>query len=559
MQGIRDRFDNPLQEDSLRLLLRQVNGGELKFNELMSDPSPNVFLGPELFPEVEFVELVNTSELALNTQGMLLEIGDNQYRLGAFELAPDSFLVLSSDHSKGLWSNAMPLLFLDWPTYALSNDAQHLRLFSAKGQLLDQLNYTSSWQEPLKSEGGWSLERVDLNCACENGLNWQSSTHPHGASPGASNSRSGTYSDSTLGQLLYYEIPALDSLVLHFDRTLEPISALKISPDLGLLAQSQNQGIAQFRFVQTMKAEQVYWLQFSDSLRDCADRATALDSFPFALATAPGAGDIRISELLFNPHPDGSDFVEIYNQTAAYFDVAHLGLSQWDNGLLELFPLSTQHRLLAPGGLMVFAADLDDLKKQYLAEASTLHHTHLPSMPDAGVSLALYYSDLSLIDRISVKEDYHHPFIGDAEGVSLYRLDFSDVALEPNQWESSPSNVGYASPGRLEPALVKNSKAHWGAEPDYLSPNGDGYHDFLNFHYSLPKAAWIKADLFNKEGKWIKSLCRGEFRSESGQFAWKGRDSKGQLCAGGIYVAVLEYQYRDGHRGFDRCAVVLSQ
>lgn len=559
LEGIKDRFANPIQSDSLSLMLREVGAGELRFNEIMSDPSPKVFLSPSVFPEVEFIELKNISELALNTQGMLLEIGDDQYRLDPYDLDAQSFLVLASRSSEGLWPASVPVLYIDWPTYALSNEGQGISLFSAKGLLLDQLTFSKDWQEPLKAEGGWSLERVDLSCACANALNWKSSIHPHGASPGLANSRAGPYEDSTWGQLLFYEIPSLDSLVLHFDRSLGPIDRLQLRPDLGIDTLIHEGYNWLLRLQNQIQNEELYWLKFSDSLSDCAQRAVKLDSVPFGLAGSPKLGDIRISEILINPYDEGSDFVEIYNLTTSYFDLAQLRLGIWEEGIVAPMILSEEHRVLQPGALLALSPDLDHLKRQYDAPASALQKVTLPSMPDAGVSLALCRSDLSLIDRVAVEEEFHHPFIGDPEGVSLYRLDFSDFATASHQWESSPRNQGYATPGRWYLSERTWKKEIWQAEPEYISPNGDGYHDFLNFKYALEEGAWIKADLFNQYGKWIKSLCKGEFRSERGSFSWKGRDAAGQICPAGIYVAVLEYQYPEGHRGFERCAVVLSQ
>lgn len=558
LSGISDRFSNSYQ-DSLELLFREVLFGEIRFTEVMSDPYPKVYLGPEAFPEVEFIELINRSKIPINTGGMLLEVGSKQYRLGSYDLEPDSLLVLSGWNSNGLWPDARPLLFIDWPSYALGNEAQHMALYTPKGLLVDELNYEKAWHDPIKADGGWSLERIDTDCACGNPYNWQSSKHPYGASPGSINSIAGIYSDTTLAKFLHYEVPKDDSLVLLFDRPLRPITALSLSSALNLDTSYRRDENWHLSLSEALREGQLHWLSFRDSLHDCANVPVLLDSIPLALAQKPEQGEIQISEVLFNPHAEGSDFVEIYNRSDHFFDLANLRLALWDDALIEPRSLSQSHRILLPSQAIALTADLEHLIRNYAGRASNLQQADLPSMPDDGVALALSTSDLELIDRISVEEAFHHPFLGDPEGVSLYRLDYSKFATNQEQWESSPRNLGYASPGVLHYFKTSETQSLWAAEPNYISPNGDGYHDVLNFRYNLDSGAWIKVDLFNRQGKWIKSLCAGEFAAGSGAFPWRGKDAQQEMCPAGIYIALLEYQYPNGRRGFERCVVVLSQ
>ena len=65
----------------------------------------------------------------------------------------------------------------------------------------------------------------------------------------------------------------------------------------------------------------------------------------------PIKSELLISEVLFNPFPEGCDFVEIYNNSGQAVDISGLFLATRDasKALKQLTQLSVYQQYLAPG------------------------------------------------------------------------------------------------------------------------------------------------------------------------------------------------------------------
>src|SRR5690606_7704323 len=70
---------------------------------------------------------------------------------------------------------------------ALTNAGERL-LLSSEGQNIFQVDYSDLWHEgDEQRSGGYALEMKDPANPCGGRLNWGSSTHPDGGTPGAEN------------------------------------------------------------------------------------------------------------------------------------------------------------------------------------------------------------------------------------------------------------------------------------------------------------------------------------------------------------------------------------
>lgn len=565
LSGIADLFGNR-QSDSLILLKRVLNTGELSINEIMADPSPKVDLNPSSFPEVEFLELINTSTLAIPLSGIKLKVGDREYELPNYTLEADSLLVLSAQNTLEFWPSRLAVAGMDWSNSTLSNSGNSLALISPEGLIIEEFYYQQKWfNDPVKAEGGWSLERVNPFIGCHNSSNWKASNNSNGATPGESNSVAGNYLDTSEPHLLYFEIPQTNRIDLHFDRAFYLhdsnyfVSELSID---SLVNVSEHKHWA-FFFNQDFQAGQIYHLRQRDTLYDCNAKSLWRDSLLFGLARKPESGELRISELLFNPASGQSDFIEICNRSDDFLDLADLACRAWypeDNSLGMPFHFSDQHRILAPGEVLALSENPPALAEYYRADLRSIHEVpSLPSMGDAGCALVLVRRDLQELDSVLVEESFHASFLGNTEGISLFRIDYSEAALEENQWQSTPSAQAYATPGYADISSVKASDGQWTCSPKYISPNGDGYNDWISFHYSLEEAAWLQVWIYDRFGNLKKELCSGEWSPAEGQFLWKGEQEDGALSSGGLYIALLEFRYPSGKMGRHRLSFVISQ
>jgi len=565
LSGVSDYFGNR-QSDSLVLINRIVSSGELSINEIMADPSPKVDLRPNSFPEVEFIELKNTSPLTIPLRGFKLKVGDRDYELPNYILKPDSLLIISAQNTLEFWPSSIPVAGMDWSSSALTNSGNSLALISPEGLIIEEFYYQQNWyKDPAKAEGGWSLERLNSYLGCHNSHNWKASISSIGATPGEPNSVAGVYQDSSAPKLLFYEIPQTNRLDLHFDRAIYVQNSSYFVPKLSidsLVNVAEHKHWALY-FNQDFQAEQIYHLRQRDTLYDCSAKVFWQDSLSFGLARKPIPGDIRISEILFNPKSGQSDFIEIWNLSEDFLDLSDLGCRSWypeDNALGALYYFSNQHRIIAPGEVLALSESPLALAEYYRADLKSIQSVmELPSMSDAGCALLLVSRDQQELDRVLVEESFHSPFLGDPEGISLYRLEYSKSAQKNEHWQSTPALQNYATPGKVSTLPSRVSEEQWTCTPEYISPNGDGHNDWISFQYSLKEAAWLQVQIFDRFGNLQKDLSLGEWSPAQGQFAWKGTKEGGALCAAGLYIAVLEYRYPSGQMGRQRISFVISE
>ncbi len=565
-QGIQDLFGNTFQ-DTVNLLLRVLEPGDLRISEIMADPSPKVDPSPLSFPETEYLELYNASQLLIPLEGLQIQIGSRQYELPHFDLPPDSLVVLCTASMIPFWPKAIIVLPMSWSSAALSNDGTQIYLRDKDQKVIESLNYQKDWyQDPLKEEGGWSLERQDLLVDCQNRFNWSASTNPSGGSPGQVNSNQRAYHDSLPLVLDSWGLAKSNTLKLEFNRRFFfSDSAWVFNPKVSIdsMVVSPEGLQISFYFQEALEEGDRYNLSLRDSLRDCRAKGYWLDSLWIGIPRKPQMEEVYISELLFNPRSGGVDFVEVYNSGNAFLDLADLRLALWDPETQEIgavYPLAQSSRIIGPKEVIVLSEDPEIIREQY----SNIPGRHqevfdLPALPDQAGAICLLRSDLLFLDGVAYDDEAHSPFLANTEGCSIYRLDYSSNAIHPWQWQSTPGQYNYASPGWIPELGNQKVSGQWSATTEYLSPNADGYKDHIEFHYQLSDAAWLQVSIIDGQGSPQKVLEPGAYHTAQGVFIWKGDNEQGEICAAGVYIAYLEYRLANGEMARLRCSFVLSR
>ena len=155
---------------------------DVVINELMADPSPQVGL-----PDAEFVELFNTTLSNINLAGFTFSDGGTPVVLPAHTLLPGGFVILCKAADTAAFSSFGPVLPVSLP--ALNNGGDDLKLRNASGTLIDEVPYTTAWyNDPVKADGGWTLEQQNPFLTCSGKSNWSASQAALGGTPGVQNS-----------------------------------------------------------------------------------------------------------------------------------------------------------------------------------------------------------------------------------------------------------------------------------------------------------------------------------------------------------------------------------
>lgn len=214
-----------------------VNFRDIIITEIFPDPTPQVGL-----PASEFVELYNRSVNPIKLDGWHFTDGFSIGMLSSYILLPGNYLILSSSTTLDQFTEYGQTLSVSiFPT--LNNASDRLVLKDPNEEVIDSVHYSGSWyKDENKEAGGWTLERIDPENACENESNWIASTDPSGGTPGKQNSVHQIIPDITGPKLL--EAIQLTGTILQlvFDEklgtSLPGAADFSIEPSPGIVAVS---------------------------------------------------------------------------------------------------------------------------------------------------------------------------------------------------------------------------------------------------------------------------------------------------------------------------------
>ena len=260
----------------------------------------------------------------------------------------------------------------------------------------------------------------------------------------------------------------------------------------------------------------------------------------------PISGDLLVNEILFNPIENGSDFVELVNQSDDYISLTEVSLENKSNekGERIISPPS-----IAPGAYVVFTDDRNDILNRYTHhDPQVIYETDIPPFNNTGGNVSISVNG-EILDSFDYDEDFHHPLLDDVEGLSLARISLDEETDNPENWTSSSGSTGFASPGLPNGFGIVSAQNVFEIEDKVFSPNGDGDKDILQVNYSLESSEYVgNIRVFNEYGKLVKTLLTNELLSSGGIVQWDGRTEDGSLAPLGIYILHIEIYQLDGRR-----------
>jgi hypothetical protein len=258
---------------------------------------------------------------------------------------------------------------------------------------------------------------------------------------------------------------------------------------------------------------------------------------------------VVINEIMYDPLPGRSEFVELFNRSPDTLDLQEWKIMDMpsSSGSRTMFRLSDHRIPFPPGDYVVVGAD------------STLitQFPHLASQPSAKVVVA--NRDLSLnnsgddvilldltdarIDSVRYFSSWNNPVLNTStSGKSLERINPSLSSNDKRNWSSSISPAG-ATPGERNSiyTVALPSAARLQLSPNPFSPDNDGFEDFLALNYSLPSTtSMIRVRCFDVQGRLIRTVANNEPASSSGTVLWDGLDDNSQHVRIGMYIILFE-------------------
>lgn len=569
-----------------------ANRYDIIINEIMADPNPPVGL-----PEKEYVELYNRSNKTFNLENFTFtDASSVTSALPFFILGPGEYVTLYSNNdtvSLAFFGNVLPV-----GPFPDLNTSDELILQDQLGEVIDAVAYELSWyQNSDKGVGGWSLERINPDRPCEAADNWRASESLLGGTPSTQNSVLNSAPDVQSPDALRAFPLSADSIRIYFSEAIDELAgttAANYSLDNNINVLTAQLEPPFYNSViltldQALVLGTTYTITMSVGFTDCIGNPIALkNTARIALPQNIEKGDFILNEILFNPVTSGKDFVELYNTSNKVLNTANLVFSNaeiLDGNLANASSLQTRpvdvNWLVFPNEYVVITEDVDQVKGQYNTLNPELFvENRLPTYADKEGSVFLYeaYDSLyidntgnqqiaylaKVLDLFEYSEDFHSPLIDDLNGVSLERIDFGAPTNDHNNWHSAATEVGYATPAYQNSSFFTNDLS--GNDlillpTETVSPDGDGYEDFLLINYNVDDLGYIATiDIYDATGRLVRNLINGELLTREGSLQWDGTNNEGRKARIGIHILAIEIFRPDGTvRRFKKTCIVAGR
>ncbi len=558
--GVQDTTGNVMTAQTVGFQFVQIAIAaefDLLINEIMADPTPSAGL-----PEVEWVEIFNRSTKTLDLSGLRFDDGGTPQPLPAYLLAPQAYVVLATQANAPVLKTLTPNVLGITGFPSLNNDGDILTLSTATGMVIDRVAYSIDWHtEAAKKDGGWTLERINPNIPCLGKENWQSAPSLPGGTPGQPNASLQTTTDQTAPRLLAAFPESPTSIRLTFSEGLDEMTAenpsgYQIMPTRSISAATITPGdraTVTLTLDEPLQTGVVYTLQVNSVVEDCnGNMVEANSSTTLGLPEQPEFQDIVVNEILFNPASGGSRYVEFYNRSQKIFNWSDFFLSDQASGL-NLVSITT-NRLFLPGDYAVFTPSPSDITSRFAnVRAEVLYQNNLPSLDDKEDNLILFWRKINIplvtVDALHYSESWHNALLttSEKEGVALERISPEQPTNLPSNWTSAarPATGGAAGtptqPNSQRLATVDPSGDLVTLAVDRISPDNDGFEDFLDIRYALPDAGFVSTmTIFDSDGVPIKRLVRQQLIGSQGALRWDGDTDDGKRARPGIYILYME-------------------
>ena len=529
---------------------KAVTYGDVVFSELMPDPEPCVGL-----PAVEYVELSNRSGNTLSLAGWSFLYGDKSYALPACTIAAGEYVTLCAKTSVNAFPTGTSVVGMtSFPT--LLNSGKLMALVSASGELICQLDYADTWYgSGFKSGGGWSLECIDLTNFSGLASNWKASDDPSGGTPGRPNSVSmeNPATETPLCTRLY--VPSPQTVELHFSTFMQRsmlanILNYNLVPENSIVLSATvsipDTRVVTLQLSDTLVSGIIYELTIK-GLLDVAEKTLNDTTLVFGLPEKPTPGSLQLNEILFNPLPGSSDYVELVNVGTKCVDLSEV----WLTNRTSTGSLNTGKRLsdkplpCVPGSYWLLSESPDSVcaAGPFPAIPNSLKVSGFPSMPDDAGTVSLVTTSAEILDETTYTDRMHFALITNAEGVALEKNRPDAPSRLPSNWTSANALVHFGTPGfpnsNLLESAVPGVKGFY-TKQSWMTPNNDGRDDRICIFYEWAEPCAGTLRIFDLQGRLVRTLANNEVLGLSGQFLWDGIRDDGTLVAYGRYILLSE-------------------
>jgi hypothetical protein len=529
---------------------------DLFFTEVMANPTPKT----GSFPEAEYVEIWNPTNKYLSLAGCLFSDASSSVLLPDSFIAPHTYLILSRNTFPGFAAYGPWIGLASLPS--LNNDEDYISIANADGEIVCSLNYKESWHsDDLRKAGGWSLELIDTTQACLTPENWISNNGNAGT-PGQINSVAASlknppepsvfhvFCDDPVVTTIYFSLP-VDNVSASNVSNYQMENGAKPAAFLGLTAEGYAVKLQWPSVFVPNKVEKI----IISGVKTCTGRDFPEQTLHMGRAdSAVNGNELKLNEILFDPRPEGFDYVELVNTGSRIIKAGDYYFAALnDNGTFSGTVKLPANRILLPGEYLLLTTDVRKVQSQYPqhAKAAMEQTASLPTMSNDAGFIAIADNFGTLQDTFRYKDDFHTAVLADKEGVSLEKINPGAASWDYKNWTSAASTAGYGTPGLPNSQIrtgASTNKEYFSRSDKYFSPDNDGVHDVLSIDYTLPSPGFfLTATVYSDAGFETAKPFNNLFMEQSGTLYWDGNTTNAVIKAGN-YVMLMEAWNEKGEK-----------
>jgi hypothetical protein len=278
------------------------------------------------------------------------------------------------------------------------------------------------------------------------------------------------------------------------------------------------------------------------------------------------SGDIVINEILFNPTPTSTDYVELYNNSNFTINLKDVKIANRNTAgqVSSIKTLTTANYLLVPQSFVVITEDSALVKANYVVQnlnAFIIVPT-MPSFNDDKSTVIIQNAQGSIVDELKYDEKWHFNLISNREGVALERIDYNAPTQNQSNWHSAATSVGYGTPTYKNSQYRINDQLQGDitTSPEIVSPDNDGMDDFATISYNFLQPGYVaNITIFDAAGRLVRNLQRNALCGVKGVFRWDGLGEKNQQLSTGIYIIYTEVFNLDGKKKRFKNTIVVAR
>ncbi|WP_421917901.1 lamin tail domain-containing protein [Marinifilum sp.] len=448
LSGIADECDNYL-DTTLNFVYHQVHEHDLVINEIMADESPVQGL-----PEYEYIELYNTNDYPVSLEGWKLQVGSKELLFSADTLSSNSYLILCSNSAVEAFSEYGQTMGMSNFT-GLNNSGNGIKLYSDKGVEIDAITYSDSWYKSKdKSEGGWSLERIDAMNTCSSYNNWSASTNANGGTPGCVNSVNSSNTDNKAPQLVSFRLLSENCISLRFDEIVKEESLIRtenyaISSNPVAEISAIGLQVVELKFEKDFTDGKQLHLELSGIADECDNYLDTTLNFVYHQVHEH---DLVINEIMADESPVQGlpeyEYIELYN-TNDY----PVSLEGWKLQVGSKELLFSADTLSSNSYLILCSNSAVEAFSEY---GQTMGMSNFTGLNNSGNGIKLYSDKGVEIDAITYSDSWYKSKDKSEGGWSLERIDAMNTCSSYNNWSAS-TNANGGTPGCVNSVNSSNT------------------------------------------------------------------------------------------------------